>query len=388
MKMAKASQADIDLAIKITSILEEADRGMMYTDIAEEDDESFESDNPEHCMRVMSALLDEMRKGGLGRVTWGMYVLLDPDNKMVDPDADTLEHHPERKALEQQAAELSDSLSALQRQNTELSALVRQMQSERDELRGPIRTSEAIDWSLPADEISRQYRAMVLDVERANAEAKKAGDFSSQLADMIEPLETEVIELRGLTRAVANALSLPTENGNRAMDLRYWVENPPVPALPTDSQKLIAQGRAEAMLLLLHVHPESIEDYINGIGGNGDQGLSWNHEKLKALFRFNDIGWSLVTDADEKASYLFSALHELVCEAKQGLCPTDKCSYSKDQYCCQKSLIDAIKEAERLLDDPAQSQAEAIPTGSHSPPVIAGADLNPLPVDSEGGHCD
>lgn len=35
-----------------------------------------------------------------------------------------------------------------------------------------------------------------------------------------------------------------------------------------------------------------------------------------------------------------------------------------------------------------QSQFEIIPTGSHSPPVIAGPDLTPLPVDSEGGHCD
>lgn len=384
MKMAKASQADMDAAIKITSILEAIDRGFMPTDLCGEDsDEWFESDNPENCMRVIQALIEAGRQGSLSRVTWDMYVLLDPANKLVDPDADTLEHHPERNALEQQCAEISDSLSALQRQKTELTALVRQMQEERDRLRGPVCASEAIDWSLNADEIGKQYRAMALDLEQAN-------NFSTQLANMTEPLEKEVIELRDLARAVANTLSLPTKNGNRAMDLRYWVENPPAPALPTDSQKLIAQGRAEAMLLLLHVHPESIEDYINGIGGNGDQGLSWNHEKLKALFRFDDIGWSLVTDADEKASYLFSALHELVCEAKQGLCPTDKCSYSKDQYCCQKSLIDAIKEAERLLDDPAQSQAEAIPAGSHSPPVVAAkqADLNPLPVDSEGGHCD
>lgn len=66
---------------------------------------------------------------------------------------------------------------------------IAELEAENLVLRGHIRTSEAIDWSLSADEISKQFRAMVLDVEKANR-------FSNQLADMIEPLEKEVIELR------------------------------------------------------------------------------------------------------------------------------------------------------------------------------------------------
>jgi len=34
-------------------------------------------------------------------------------------------------------------------------------------LRGPVRTSEAIDWALTADEISKQYRAMAIELESA-----------------------------------------------------------------------------------------------------------------------------------------------------------------------------------------------------------------------------
>lgn len=48
--------------------------------------------------------------------------------------------------------------------------------SEVERLRGTVRTSEAIDWSLTADEISRQYRAMALEVERLREELAESND--------------------------------------------------------------------------------------------------------------------------------------------------------------------------------------------------------------------
>jgi hypothetical protein len=111
MKMAKASQADMDMALELVSALEVLGQQWVpcmpeAIEKLEADDESepFNCYDDEQCGRALRHLLQLTKRASLSRVVWGMHVLLDPDNKMVDPDADTLEHHPETKANEKNAA--------------------------------------------------------------------------------------------------------------------------------------------------------------------------------------------------------------------------------------------------------------------------------------------
>lgn len=107
MKMAKASQADLDAAIGICSALEAIDRGFMPEgfDTDDGDRADFDIDDARDCRSVLDHLLELVGKGSIGRVVWGMSVLLDPNNQAVDPDLDYIEHHPNRiegnKAVEQ-----------------------------------------------------------------------------------------------------------------------------------------------------------------------------------------------------------------------------------------------------------------------------------------------
>ncbi len=99
MKMAKASTADMEMALKLCSALEAMDR-RFFPDGAEgeNDPEDFDCDDDAHCGQALRHVLDILQGGSIGRVIWGMYVMLDPENKVVDPDADTLEDHPETVA--------------------------------------------------------------------------------------------------------------------------------------------------------------------------------------------------------------------------------------------------------------------------------------------------
>ena len=99
MKMAKASTADMEMAMKLCSALEAMDR-RFFPDGAEgeHDPEDFDCDDDAHCGQSLRHVLDILQGGSIGRVIWGMYVMLDPANKVVDPDADTLEDPPETVA--------------------------------------------------------------------------------------------------------------------------------------------------------------------------------------------------------------------------------------------------------------------------------------------------
>lgn len=100
MKMAKASKADLDMALELTMALDSLTcrwGAMMPEKIerASENGERFDRDDSEQCKRVVAYLLDLAASASLMRVVFGMSVLLDPCNKVVDPDADTLERHPD-----------------------------------------------------------------------------------------------------------------------------------------------------------------------------------------------------------------------------------------------------------------------------------------------------
>lgn len=97
MKMAKASDADLNMAMKLANYLDAIERGQMPDDLSE-DSEAIEWLNErdrDQCAKLLDGLRRLLNQGSISRVIWGMAVVCDPANKCLDPDADTIEHHPE-----------------------------------------------------------------------------------------------------------------------------------------------------------------------------------------------------------------------------------------------------------------------------------------------------
>lgn len=115
MKMAKASKADLDMAADLAGAFDALSNRWcpsMPTAVeqleGDDDSEHFDCNDDEQCGRALRHLLDIVDRGSLFRVVMGLAVVLDPSNKCVDPDANTIEHHPDR-------ARLVEALERLQR---------------------------------------------------------------------------------------------------------------------------------------------------------------------------------------------------------------------------------------------------------------------------------
>lgn len=106
MKMAKASQRDIDAAGEAMSILIAIDRGdYPRTDDLENAPDSFDEDDPEHLRHFYDAMKATLETGWPGRVIGGMcYVIMNPENEILDPASDTLDLHPKFAKQEEQLA--------------------------------------------------------------------------------------------------------------------------------------------------------------------------------------------------------------------------------------------------------------------------------------------
>lgn len=104
MKMAKASKADMEMALKLCNALEAIDR-RFFPEGAEGDNDpdDFHLGDDEHCGMALRHIYDILQGGSIGRVIWGMYVVMDPTNKIIDQDASTLELHSEFAAAEADA---------------------------------------------------------------------------------------------------------------------------------------------------------------------------------------------------------------------------------------------------------------------------------------------
>jgi|688.fasta_scaffold01261_16 hypothetical protein len=109
MKMAKATQADLDMAVSLANAFESLTcrwepalpEEMQKASESEDQDaniELFDDNDDKQCGRVLRHLLDIVNRGSLFRVVWGMLVLLDPANRCVDSNAATIEHHPDANA--------------------------------------------------------------------------------------------------------------------------------------------------------------------------------------------------------------------------------------------------------------------------------------------------
>ena len=102
MKMAKASQADLDMAIDLISVLDDIESGQFPHRFAPESEsiEWLNTDDAAQYDRLIYRLKRLLNRGSIGRVVMGMAVVCDPSNECIDPDADCIEHHPKRQQME------------------------------------------------------------------------------------------------------------------------------------------------------------------------------------------------------------------------------------------------------------------------------------------------
>lgn len=116
MKMAKASKADIDMAMDLASVLDDIESGYFPLKLSDDQDseEAERIDTTDHKQyeRLIDSLRRLLNRGSIFRVIFGMAVVCDPSNECIDPDAGTIEHHPKRQQLEEQRDLL---LSALEK---------------------------------------------------------------------------------------------------------------------------------------------------------------------------------------------------------------------------------------------------------------------------------
>lgn len=118
MKMAKATQKDIDAAGEAMALLNDISSGHYPARQGDECiDTFFDPDEFDHLRKfyeLMNATLDKSA-GWPGRVIGGMcYVVMYDKNEIVDPASDTLEIHPRFAKVAQQRDELMKALETLQ----------------------------------------------------------------------------------------------------------------------------------------------------------------------------------------------------------------------------------------------------------------------------------
>ena len=106
MKMAKATEKDLECALLILGQLDDMENGLMPRISHGQDGpvypatdgewRSFEQTNADDCEEAVKRLMDVFCKrengGAMNRVIWGMHTLM--HNDVCDPNASTLEWHP------------------------------------------------------------------------------------------------------------------------------------------------------------------------------------------------------------------------------------------------------------------------------------------------------
>lgn len=102
MKMAKASEADLDMALNLIGVLDDIEKGYFphRFDPESESIEWLDTQDSQQYDKLIDNLRRLLNRGSIGRVIMGMAVVCDPSNECIDPDADTIEHHPKRQQME------------------------------------------------------------------------------------------------------------------------------------------------------------------------------------------------------------------------------------------------------------------------------------------------
>lgn len=92
MKMAKANENDLEAALEMCRALEVLEGGYLPDEMTEGDDcVAYYAD--EHAEKVVEYLVAISKRASLFRVCFGMTVLLDPVNQIVDQQLSHLELH-------------------------------------------------------------------------------------------------------------------------------------------------------------------------------------------------------------------------------------------------------------------------------------------------------
>lgn len=115
MKMAKASEADLTMAMELANYLDSIERGYMPDKLSADDEASewIETSGNNQYERLMEGLTRLLNQGSIMRVIFGMAVVCDPKNRCLDPNADTLEEHPDFEKAEKQRDELLAALECV-----------------------------------------------------------------------------------------------------------------------------------------------------------------------------------------------------------------------------------------------------------------------------------
>ncbi len=112
MRMAKASERDIEMALELFRTIEDLMKG--YFPYDGEQDVIFDPQDHYDCHKAIDLIFEIACRGSLFRVVFGMAVVLDPRNEVVDPDSDHLELHPKhQKAIEQRDELLAAAKQAM-----------------------------------------------------------------------------------------------------------------------------------------------------------------------------------------------------------------------------------------------------------------------------------
>jgi len=123
VKMAKASQKDIDGAIELYQFLQAMNSGRSCPEVVDEFGYNGYEDLLEREATDVEFALRAHERGGLFRVVWGMQVLLDPCNEVVDPNLPHLELHPKHEQAAKDRDATRAELAAVKRQRDELVAI-------------------------------------------------------------------------------------------------------------------------------------------------------------------------------------------------------------------------------------------------------------------------
>lgn len=138
MKMAKASEADLNMAMTLANYCDAISCGHMPDDLSADPGsiEWLDSQDQDQYERLIEGMRKLLNQGSLFRVVFGMAVVCDPANQCIDPDSDVIEHHPMRQLLERQrddavkqAAAVNEQFIEISRQRDELLAVLSDLTS-------------------------------------------------------------------------------------------------------------------------------------------------------------------------------------------------------------------------------------------------------------------
>lgn len=105
--MAKATEKDMDAALAMCRALESLEDGYLPDEMTPgEEMVAYYAD--EHAEKVVEYLVGIQKRASLFRVCFGMTVVLDPANEIVDPELSHLELHPRLLACKSACAGIPD----------------------------------------------------------------------------------------------------------------------------------------------------------------------------------------------------------------------------------------------------------------------------------------